>query len=146
MTFGSGFQHDTTRRRRLVLCPGDKLPAGWASVEFDPAKCAKWTDTNTPASSQTGNILLLRKAFTLNNAKFAQLRLRFLGGKSQVAKVYINGTLVVQATNGDAKRYLPIAIPAKAQCLLTKGPNILAVALQSEGKAKIDLALEALAR
>ena len=127
------------------LAPEDKLPAGWASVDFDAAKCAKWADTNTPASSPGGKTMLMRKAFTLNSANFAGLRLRYLGGKAQVAKVYINGVLVVQATNGDARRYSTIALPAKAKSLLTKGPNVLAVMLQSEGKAKVDLALEALA-
>ena len=124
------------------LAGRDKLPAGWANVDFD---AAKWSDTNAPASTREGKTMLLQKAFTLNNADFAGLRLRYLGGKAQVAKVYINGVLVVQATNGDARRYSTIALPAKVKSLLTKGPNVLAVMVESEGGAKIDLALEALA-
>ncbi len=120
---------------------GDKLPAGWAKVDFDDAK---WTAKNTPTGNAVGKVLLMRKAFTLNKSSFAKLRLRFLGGSSQVANIYINGVLVVQATNGERKGYSSIELSAKVAGLLTRGDNVLAVTLQSEDRARIDLALEAI--
>ena len=135
-------EHVAQSWKTTELAAGDKLPAGWAGVGFDDAK---WSDKSAPASNAGGKVLLMRKAFTLNKADFAKLRLRMLAGKKQFAKIYINGVLVVDATNGDAKRYSPIALPVEARCLLTKGANVLAVTMQSEGKAKVDVALEAIA-
>ena len=52
------------------------------------------------------------------------------------------GVLVANLTNGDARRYSPIALPAEALGVLKKGANVLAVTMQSPGRAKVDVALE----
>lgn len=134
-------EHVAQSWKTTQLAAGDNVPAGWASVGFDDAK---WVEKNAPGGNPGGKVLLMRKALTLHDASFAKLRLRLIGGKGQTAKVYINGVLVVNATNGDAKRYSPIDLPDEARRLLTKGANVLAVTMQSEGNTKVDVALDAI--
>lgn len=127
-----------------VAAEADKLPAdlAWTKAGFDDSK---WADKNAPVAD-SGGILLMRKAFALSSTDFGGLRLRLIGGKGLRAKVYVNGTLVAETVNGDAKKYSQIGLPKEALGLLTKGDNVLAVSVEAAGGAKIDVALEAAAR
>ena len=81
--------------------------------------------------------------FNVDGKDIGRLRLQLLAGKGVRTKVYINGTLVATTLNGGRRGYEPIELSKKAIGLLKKDGNVLKVVAEAEGKAKVDVALEA---
>ena len=120
--------------KALQLGKGDTpptLPKDWFTPGFDDSA---WANAPGPMHAGKGKgtewttrDILLRRTFALAEPSYTALRLKLRSEKGQVARVYLNGTLVAEAHDGARGGYASIPLDGEAARLLKSGRNTLAV-------------------
>jgi len=124
-------------------------PPGWEKPGFDDSEWRRGEGIFTAFQAEAGEKLpkggiAARRRFMVDDTEGAALRVRLRTVRPALTKVYLNGTLVVDAVRGQRGGYASIGLDDRALSLLKKGENLLAVTSTAQGKGgnHLDVGLE----